>query len=58
MGNVWIVSWYDYGEPAVVTAFNNKEAAMQYYSYELGRDCHEKVDIDECPVYSTFTEAN
>jgi len=53
--NIWIVSWYDYSEPSVVTAFNNKDAAMQYYAYELSRD-HEKVDIDECPIYSTFTE--
>ena len=50
---VWIVSWYNDGEPPVVTPFNNREAAYKYYEYELGND-HEKVDIDECEVYSTF----
>ena len=51
---VWIVSWYNCGEMPVVTCFNNKDAAQKYYEYELTNN-HEKVDIDECEVYSTFT---
>ena len=53
--NVWIVSWYNYGEPPVVTAFDNQKAAEKYRDYESCQD-HEKVCLDECPVYSSFTD--
>ena len=52
---VWIVSWYNRGEMPVVTPFNNEDAAKRYYDYELNNN-HEKVDLDKCEVYSTFTQ--
>lgn len=51
---VWVVSWYNAGEEPVVTVFDNEENAMKYYNYELVNN-HVKVDIDECPIYSTFS---
>lgn len=55
-GKIWVVSWYNYGESPVVTAFNNYNAANEYYNYEANRN-HVKVDIDECELYSIFDEA-
>ena len=50
---IWVVTYYDIGEPEpVVTCFNNKENAMKYYEYILG--VHDVVSIDECEVYTEF----
>ena len=52
---IWVVTYYDiaYGErQRTVTCFNNKENAMKYYEYILGR--HDVISIDECEVYTEF----
>lgn len=60
---IWVVTYYDiaYGErEPTVTCFNNKENAVKYYEYLLGRygECilggHDVVSIDECEVYTEF----
>ena len=55
---VWVVSYYDYNNLPVVTVFSNKDAASLYYNYELKKNKHEKIDIDQCPIYSTFYVKN
>jgi len=52
---VFVVSYYDEGEMPVVTVFNNENAALYMYNWLLRVGGHYKVDMDECPVYSTFT---
>lgn len=52
MESVWIVSYYDSGEDPVVTSFDNKDAAMRCYEHFVGE--HEKVDVDEVPIYHSF----
>ena len=52
---VFVVSYYDEGEPPVVTVFDNEEAALFMYNWVCRVGGHSKVDMDECPVYSTFT---
>lgn len=52
---IWVVTYYDvaYGErQPTVTCFNNRESAMKYYEYILGR--HDVISIDECEVYTGF----
>lgn len=56
---IWVVTYYDiaYGErEPTVTCFNNKENAVKYYEYLLGRYLvrHDVVSIDECEVYTEF----
>lgn len=60
---IWVVTYYDiaYGErEPTVTCFNNKENAVKYYEYLLGRygECilsgYDVVSIDECEVYTEF----
>lgn len=50
--SVWIVTYYDMGAAPVVTAFNNSNAAYDCYEYFLGE--HDKVNIDEVPIYKDF----
>ncbi len=52
----WVVSYYDNGKMPVVTVFNNKDAAMLCYQTFLG--AHDKVDVDECPIYGKFSVGN
>lgn len=57
MHTVWIVSYYDKGDPeATVTAFDNKRAAADYYTHILNK--HEHLTMDECVVYDTFEKGN
>ena len=53
MNKVWIVSYSNINEDPVVTAFNNYANAYKYYKYEMNNK-HDKVNIDECEVYSVF----
>lgn len=55
MDKVFVVSYYNDGEAPVVTVYDNEEAAMRQYNFELMMGGHRKVDMDECPVYKTFT---
>ena len=60
---IWVVTYcdmsYNEKEPTV-TCFNNKEHAVKYYEYLLGKYCeriiggHDVVSIDECEVYTEF----
>ena len=52
---VWVVSYYDEGEAPVVTVYNNENAAYRHSYWELQIGSHSKVDMDECPIYSSFT---
>lgn len=52
---VWVVSYYDEGEAPVVTVFDNEPAANRCYWWFLNWYHHTKVDIDEVPVYQSFT---
>lgn len=51
---IWVVTYYDNDEYPVVTAFDNKSAALKCYRCFLGE--HDKVDIDKIPIYSSFHE--
>ena len=50
--SIWIVTYYDMGDDPVVTAFDNKLAAIKCYEFFLGE--HDKVNIDEVPIYKSF----
>ena len=52
---IWVVSYYNIEQDPVVTVFDNKDNAMKCYSYFLGN--YDRVNIDECPIYSTFVFA-
>lgn len=52
MKTVWVVSYYDIGEEPVVTVFTNSDAAYDCYEYFFVE--HDKVSIDEVPVYKDF----
>lgn len=49
---IWIISYYDVGDDPVVTPFDNKDAATKCYEHFIGE--HDRVNIDECEVYSSF----
>ena len=58
---IWVVTYYDiaYGErQPTVTCFNNRENAVKYYDYLLGRNDvmggYYIISIDECEVYTEF----
>lgn len=60
---IWVVTYYDIAQgerEPTVTCFNNKENAVKYYEYLLGRYCecilgrHDVVSIDECEVCTEF----
>lgn len=52
---VWVVSYYDKGSSPVVTVFDNERAADQCFHYFTDHGDHAKIDIDECPVFQSFT---
>lgn len=55
MHTVWVVSYYDKGDPeATVTVFSDKRAAADYYTHILNK--HMNLSLDECPVYNTFVK--
>ena len=54
---IWVVTYYDIGEPEpTVTCFNNKENAMKYYEYVYDKynNKYNMVSIDECEAYTKF----
>jgi len=52
---IWIVTYYDKGDPeATVAAFDNEQAADTYRAYLKNK--HQHVSMDKCPVYSEFTK--
>lgn len=51
---VYIVSYWSYGRPPVVTAFDDEDAANR--CYECFSAWHDGCSIDKVPVYSHFSE--
>lgn len=54
---IWVVIYYDiaYGDrELLVTCFNDKESAMKYYKYLLGRRDMDVIRIEECEVFPKF----
>ena len=50
---VWVVTYYDKGDPeATVTVFNNIQAADTYRAYLINK--HQHVSMDKCSIYSEF----
>ena len=52
---IWIVTYWDFGNDPVVTAFNNEETANRCYKYF--KKHHELCCLDKCPIYSHFLES-
>ena len=52
---VFVVSYYKHGEAPIVTVYNNEDSASRHYRWALMIGGYEKVDMDECPVYQSFT---
>ena len=52
---VCVVSYYDDGDAPVVTVFDDNLAAERCYTWFLNTGGHTKVDIDEVPIYHSFT---
>ena len=55
---LWIVSYYDYDGDIFVTAFDNKEAAENCYTFFKNEKGVCECALDECPIYKHFIIAD
>lgn len=52
--NLWVVSYCDDGDAeATITVFDNWDAAIKCKQFFLDTE-HQRVSLDECPLYSNF----
>lgn len=52
---IFVVSCYKNGETPIVTVYDNEDAAVKHYDAALTFGRYNKVDMEECPIYESFT---